>query len=176
MAASVKLETITPTIIRLAIPRPRLFHWSAGQSVFLTVPGVSKFRHEAHPFTIASIEDHDHDDKQTNELVFFINVQSGFTRRLAAHAARTTTDGNASLISRVYVDGPYGSAPDLRGFDTCVLVAGASRNIRALFHIVLTVDSVSVGGSGVSFTLALLLDVIRCVFISTAILFFATCS
>ncbi|KZP33754.1 hypothetical protein FIBSPDRAFT_810265 [Athelia psychrophila] len=142
MAASVKLEMITSTIVRLTVPRPRLFHWSAGQSVFLTVPGVSKFTHEAHPFTIASIEDHDNmaPVKQTNELVFFINVQSGFTQRLAAHASRTTTNGNSSLTSKVYVDGPYGSAPDLRGFDTCVLVAG---------------------GSGVSFTLALLLDVIR---------------
>lgn len=128
MAASVKLEMITSTIIRLTIPRPRLFHWSAGQSVFLTVPGVSKFTHEAHPFTIASIEDHDDmaPVKQTNELVFFINVQSGFTQRLAAHASRTTTNGNSSLTSKVYVDGPYGSAPDLRGFDTCVLVAGMS--------------------------------------------------
>lgn len=135
-ATSVQIEAVTPTVMSLTIPCPRHFHWSAGQSAFLSIPEVSKFLHESHPFTIASIDRKsdaaalDADEKaseeagRSDELVFFINVHSGFTKRLAAHNAVDTSGRITTLTSRVYVDGPYGSAPDLRAFDTCVLVAG----------------------------------------------------
>ncbi|KAF7980574.1 hypothetical protein HWV62_37747 [Athelia sp. TMB] len=132
-AASARLEPVSPSLVRLTLPRPRLFHWAAGQSVFLTVPGLSKFSHEAHPFTIASVEG----DGTQDELVFFIDVRSGFTKRLATHAL---SNKDAPMSAKVYVDGPYGSVPDMRSFDVCILLAG---------------------GSGVSYTLALLLDAMR---------------
>ncbi|OJA15479.1 hypothetical protein AZE42_06345 [Rhizopogon vesiculosus] len=67
------------------------------------------------------------------ELVFLINVQEGFTKKLKKVAARK---GQV----KVFVDGPYGPSPDLGCFDTSVLVAG---------------------GSGVSYTLPVLLNVIE---------------
>ncbi|KAG1727437.1 ferric reductase NAD binding domain-containing protein, partial [Suillus lakei] len=67
------------------------------------------------------------------ELVFFINVRQGFTARLKD--AASTSDK-----VKIFVDGPYGSSPNLGSYDTSVLVAG---------------------GSGVSYTLPVLLDIIE---------------
>ena len=114
------------------------------------MPGVSTIPFEAHPFTIASI---DTTGKETQgevasvtngesfieiepywkELVFFINVHGGFTKKLSDAAQKGEK-------VKVFVDGPYGKSPDLTDYDTSVLIAG---------------------GSGVSFTLPLFLDGIR---------------
>ena len=113
------------------------------------MPGVSTIPFEAHPFTIASVdttrEETPSDVTWTNkeglddteplwkELLFFINVHGGFTKRL-----RDAAEKGGKL--KVFVDGPYGKSPDLTDYDTSVLIAG---------------------GSGVSFALPLLLDGIR---------------
>lgn len=148
MDASVEL--LSPDCVRLRLRRPPHFHWSPGQSAYLIVPGVSTIPFEAHPFTIASV-DAEHDEtpgdgtpiteKKSHgetepywkELVFFINVHSGFTKKLRDVAK------NGGKV-KVFVDGPYGKSPDLTDYDTSVLVAG---------------------GTGVSFTLPLLLDSIK---------------
>ena len=109
------------------------------------MPGVSTIPFEAHPFTIASI-DTMHDgtpiaDEESfikiepywKELVFFINIRDGFTKKLGDAAQRGEN-------VKVFVDGPYGKSPDLTDYDTSVLIAG---------------------GSGVSFTLPLFLDGIK---------------
>ena len=145
------IEPLSPNLVCLRLRRPSHFEWSPGQTAYLTMPGVSTIPFEAHPFTIASI-DTTRDDTQggitpiTNkesfagtgkpcwkELVFFINVHGGFTKKL----------GNAAQKGekvKVFVDGPYGKSPDLKDYETSVLIAG---------------------GSGVSFTLPLFLDCIR---------------
>lgn len=114
------------------------------------MPGVSTVPFEAHPFTIASIdttrdetpsdiipkagqEAPDETDPFWKELVFFVNIQGGFTKRLREAARK-----GGKL--KVFVDGPYGNPPNLSDYDTSVLVAG---------------------GSGVSFALPLLLEGIR---------------
>lgn len=116
------------------------------------MPGVSRIPWEAHPFTIAScksaVEEGAYEDSLEkvdsiavkgvalggkNDLVFLINVRGGFTRRLGEIA-------ESGRKLRVFVDGPYGPLPRLDGFDTGVFVAG---------------------GSGVSFTLPLMLDAVK---------------
>ena len=141
---------LSPDFVRLRVLRPSHFHWSPGQVAYLIMPGVSTVPFEAHPFTIASVDTADEkpqgDDAPTmekealaetepywKELVFIINVHSGFTKKLREVAEKS---GKA----RVFVDGPYGSPPDLKQYDTSVLIAG---------------------GSGVTFILPLLLDGIR---------------
>jgi len=62
-----------------------------------------------------------------------VNVHEGFTRRLAAIAEKKGT-------VKAFIDGSYGGTPDLRRFHTNVLVAG---------------------GSGVSYTLPVLLEIIE---------------
>ncbi|KAH9950834.1 iron reductase [Amylocystis lapponica] len=142
------LEQLSPHFVRLRVWRPPHFRWNAGQTAYITMPGVSRFPWEAHPFTIASIDDGgrtgDEKEQEKNsgledvpagwkELVFLINVRDGFTKRLARAAEKG--DRVAVLI-----DGPYGFTPGLEGDDTTVLVAG---------------------GSGVSYTLATFLSIVQ---------------
>ena len=148
MDASVEL--LSPPLMRLRLRRPPHFHWSPGQTAYLIMPGVSTIPFEAHPFIITSV-DTTRDETQGEvapiaekkslggiephwkELVFFINVHGGFTRKLCSAAEKGEK-------AKVFVDGPYGQPPDLIDYDTSVLIAG---------------------GSGVSFTSPLLLDGIK---------------
>lgn len=134
MKGKASVELLTQDTIRVTFKRK--FTWKPGQHAYISIPKISKLPSEAHPFTIASIPGASDGTKtETNEVVFLIRVQKGLTRLLKEHASQT---GNNSAAA--YVDGPYGSPPCLHRYTTCVLVAG---------------------GSGISYTLPLLLDLIR---------------
>ncbi|KAG1880529.1 ferric reductase NAD binding domain-containing protein [Suillus tomentosus] len=148
-------EMLSEDIVRVRLRRPPHFHWSPGQAAYLIMPSVSTLPFEAHPFTIASFdssllstaETEDRSGSGENhetqvlgssnslwkELVFLVNVHGGFTKKLKEVAA---TKGTV----KVFVDGPYGPSADLGSYDTSVLVAG---------------------GSGISYTLPVLLSVIE---------------
>ncbi|EGO20038.1 hypothetical protein SERLADRAFT_442838 [Serpula lacrymans var. lacrymans S7.9] len=158
-------ELLSDHFVRLRLRRPPHFHWTPGQTAYLIMPSVSQLPFEAHPFTIASFDSSfltasspdstatssregsvkvlektrdknlDEDDSTLfwKELVFLINVRGGFTKRLKEVAAQ-----NGKV--KVFVDGPYGPSPELGSYDTSVLISG---------------------GSGVSFTLPVLLDIIE---------------
>jgi len=136
------VELLSPQTVRLRLRRPPHFHWQPGQTAYLTMPSVSDLPFEAHPFTIASI-DTTADEKEKSdsgairpywkELVFFIDVHKGFTKKLSKIAAK-------GGMVKTFVDGPYGHSPDLSVYNTSVLIAG---------------------GSGLTFTLPLLLDTIN---------------
>ncbi|THH14579.1 hypothetical protein EW146_g5768 [Bondarzewia mesenterica] len=132
-------EVAAPGFVRLTFQRPKHLHWTAGQSAFLTMPGVSTLPFESHPFTIAnadvSREKHGDAEKSSGgkDIMFIVNTREGFTKRLMDIAKV-----GGSL--KVFMDGPYGSPPRLRGFDTTVLIAG---------------------GSGITFTSPLLVDIIH---------------
>jgi ferric-chelate reductase len=131
-------EIVTNKLVRLVVRQPSRFHWKPGQTAYLTIPSLTHFPLEAHPFTIGS-----YDGAQSQnvtpaspfwkELVFLINVRGGVTRKLKQAA---TQEGNINVL----VDGPYGDAHDLRCFSSCTLIAG---------------------GSGVSYTVPVLLDIIE---------------
>lgn len=145
------IELLSPDYLRLRLRRPSHFHWSPGQLAYLIAPGVSTVPFEAHPFTIASVdtsgykspggvtpttekeEPFDEAGSYWMDLVFFINVHGGFTKKLRDVAEK---GGKA----KVFIDGPYGNPPELTGYETSVLIAG---------------------GSGISFTLPLLLGSIK---------------
>ncbi|KAG2138475.1 ferric reductase like transmembrane component-domain-containing protein [Suillus clintonianus] len=149
-------ELISDDFVRLRFHRPPHFRWAPGQTAYLIMPSVSRLPFEAHPFTIASFNSNIFDvaaeqkpegEKYTQitdralgssapfwkELVFFINVRQGFTARLKEAASRGDK-------LKVFIDGPYGPAPNLGSYDTSVLIAG---------------------GSGVSYTLPILLGIIE---------------
>lgn len=131
------VELLTDDFIRLTLRR-RAITWKPGQHAYIIIPTVSKLPFEAHPFTIASIPEVVN-DQNDRDLVFLIRARSGFTGRLGKQAVVDSP----SRVS-AFIDGPYGCPPNLRIYSTCVLIAG---------------------GSGVSYTLPLLLDLIRHVFI-----------
>ncbi|KAG2151488.1 ferric reductase NAD binding domain-containing protein [Suillus clintonianus] len=151
-------ELLSDDFVRLRFHRPSHFHWTPGQTAYLIMPSVSRLPFEAHPFTIASVnsavfdvpeEQKPASEKYTQislaegdlgssapfwkELVFFINVRQGFTARLKDAASKGDK-------VKVFVDGPYGPSPNLGSYDTSVLIAG---------------------GSGISYTLPVLLDIIE---------------
>lgn len=96
----------------------RKFSWRAGQHVYITLPSISDYPTQAHPFTIASISNC-LDGPPDKEVVLLIRGREGFTKRLLAYASKTTEAPVTALI-----DGPYGCPPDLRRYSTAVLIAG----------------------------------------------------
>ncbi|KAH7911651.1 ferric reductase NAD binding domain-containing protein [Hygrophoropsis aurantiaca] len=141
-------ELVSENCVRLRFRRPAHFRWTPGQTAYLIMPGVSRLPFEAHPFTIASFDSKLFDSVDAQEckskvrfepgtgrelaehalgastpfwkdVVFFINVRAGFTARLKEAALK---GGKV----KVFVDGPYGSTPDLGSFDTSILIAGGS--------------------------------------------------
>ena len=134
--AHANVELLTSDTVRLTLRRK--MHWQAGQHAYVILPSVSNLPTEAHPFTIANIP-YGLDGSEgpvEKEVTFIIRGRSGFTKRLREHASRKDTPGNVLA----FIDGPYGCPPDLRTFSTCVLIAG---------------------GSGVSYTLPLLLSLVQ---------------
>ncbi|KAI0775988.1 hypothetical protein BD413DRAFT_257872 [Trametes elegans] len=134
-AGTAKVELVSPDTIRLTMRRK--FSWRPGQHAYVVLPSVSDLPTEAHPFTIASIPSamDGTDGLKEKDVVFLVRGRSGFTARLRDHATR-----NRETRVPAFVDGPYGCPPDLSKYSTCILIAG---------------------GSGVSYTLPLLLDLVH---------------
>ncbi|KAI0774396.1 ferric reductase NAD binding domain-containing protein [Fomes fomentarius] len=129
------VELVSSDTIRLTLRRK--MNWRAGQHAYVLLPTVSDLPTEAHPFTIASVPRalDGSDGHSEKEIVFLVRGRSGFTGRLREYAAR-----NGTCRVPAFVDGPYGCPPDLKNYSTCILIAG---------------------GSGVSYTLPLLLDIVH---------------
>ena len=130
------IEHVSRDAVCITVPN-RHINWSAGQHVFLTLPGISTLLFESHPFTIASIREPTTRGYKNQPLVFIVRGMNGFTRHLCDYAA-----SYPGKPVTVLVDGPYGRPPPVNTYSTVVLLAG---------------------GSGVSFTLPLLLDIISAV-------------
>ncbi|EJD06301.1 uncharacterized protein FOMMEDRAFT_138344 [Fomitiporia mediterranea MF3/22] len=145
--ATIKALSSDTVAVSMRIVQPSCslfkFGWRPGQSAYLTVPAVTPWSWgvsiEAHPFTIASIDEtveRDGGEEDELEMKFIIRVRDGFTRRL--HGFAVSAGGSCAVSA--FVDGPYGDPPNVYFYPNVVLVAG---------------------GSGVSFTLPLLLDLVR---------------
>ncbi|TFY72984.1 hypothetical protein EVG20_g10 [Dentipellis fragilis] len=127
------LSLVTSDSLRLTLYRRFPIGWRPGQHVFLAFPTLSNVPVESHPFTIANIPDENLGEEQ--RLTFIIKGREGLTQKLLQQA--TEKDG---IRIPVFVDGPYGAPPNLAPYATCILIAG---------------------GTGVSYTLPLLLDLVR---------------
>ncbi|KZT33368.1 hypothetical protein SISSUDRAFT_1011045 [Sistotremastrum suecicum HHB10207 ss-3] len=138
-----RADILPGNLIRLSVVSSRPFTWAPGQYALIRIPEISKFT--SHPFTISSIC-----DQATTErppLVVLIAAKNGFTNDLWNLVNRKAKEGpqestslmstGRSAILRTHVDGPFGSA---------------SRSRWAKFSTVVII----VGGSGVSFGLAIM--------------------
>ncbi|KAF8607662.1 hypothetical protein BDV93DRAFT_603451 [Ceratobasidium sp. AG-I] len=137
------VERVSDDTVRLTVRRN--LNWSSGQHAFIIAPSVARFPLEAHPFTIASAykarTNANAEESNKHDLVFIIRARDGFTKRLLEASDKRQT-------IPVYVDGPYGAPPSLSHYTTCILFAG---------------------GSGVSYTLPLLIDLARQVQLGNAV-------
>ncbi|KAF8526250.1 ferric reductase NAD binding domain-containing protein [Hysterangium stoloniferum] len=148
-------ELLSPSVVRVSMKRD--MSWKAGQNVFLTMPAVSAMPHEAHPFTICNIPGNTSlvgavDDarlegneyrlkpagKGPSDLVFFIKVKNGFTKRLSENV-KQQRDADGRALFSVLIDGPYGTPPDVNAYESVILIAG---------------------GSGITFSVPLLQDIV----------------
>lgn len=130
-------ELVSDDFVRVRVRRPAHFQWTPGQTAYLIMPSVSAFPLEAHPFSISSVDStlfqpgmrdvravrngeaaDMAEIARWKELVFLINVRGGFTKRLKDVAAQNET-------VKCFIDGPYGSAPDMGAYETSIFVAGA---------------------------------------------------
>jgi predicted ferric reductase len=108
-----RLEALPGDVVRVVLDNP-CFKWKGGQHVYLTVPRLGPF--ETHPFTIASTADE-------NQLSLLIKAHGGFSKRL--HKA-SLKPNNGEERFRAFLSGPWGLPPDLRHYDTLVLIACSS--------------------------------------------------
>jgi ferric-chelate reductase len=147
------VEILSPHFLRITMPRPRLFHWTPGQSVYLTIPAVSVW--QQHPFTVCGfesgkggygiraspdVEKDPQESEEENNLIFLVRVRKGFTKELlkaAGHVeepnalkekghGRKEAVGYGSAEMNVILDGPYSSPPWLAPYDSVLLIAGTS--------------------------------------------------
>ena len=56
VACNATVERVAEGFMLLRFRRPAHLHWAPGQSAHLTMPTVSKFPFESHPFTIANAD------------------------------------------------------------------------------------------------------------------------
>lgn len=148
------MELISSDTVRLTLRRR--FSWRPGQHAYVILPTVSDLPTEAHPFTIASIPDSLDitNDSKDRDVVFLIRGREGFTGRLREYAA-----DNGVCTVPALVDGPYGCPPDLTGFSTSILIAGQFSIPRT--RITRDSPQIVAGGSGVSYALPLLLNLVQ---------------
>jgi predicted ferric reductase len=145
------VDVLSEQVLRVTIHRPSHFHWRPGQSAFLSFPTVTSYPFQSHPFTIATIDEVGSTSTGEKRLVFLFRVRDGFTKKLMLVASPDKTH-------KVFINGPYSSPPVLIGYDTVVLIAGWFLfPTRGLINLI---DDFT-GGSGITFTLPLFLDLLR---------------
>ncbi|KAK7449795.1 hypothetical protein VKT23_013271 [Stygiomarasmius scandens] len=125
------LETLPDGMLKLVVQTPPRTKWTPGQHVFIRFLSLNIHNFSSHPFTIASIP------KEGGQMELIFAVKGGITKKLAGLAR-----DKPSKTVRLLVDGPYGGIPgkSLAEYDHVYLLAG---------------------GSGVTFTLSILLDFLR---------------
>jgi predicted ferric reductase len=101
------------TAAQLIIPVNRPFVVKPGMILYLWIPGVSLFStFQTHPFFIGWWENNA--DGKATSITLLIQKQNGFTRRLIEHPL-------GSFLT--WIDGPYGTTPNLDQYNRALLVA-----------------------------------------------------
>ncbi|KAI1791776.1 hypothetical protein LXA43DRAFT_1094126 [Ganoderma leucocontextum] len=137
LGSNVTFEMLPERMVKIVIPTK--VAWRPGQHFFVRFLDLGVHAASSHPFTIASLPDVISDsEKGSGERVMevYARIHGGITARLAAVA-----QSGSLKTSRVLLDGPYGGFEgSIKAYDRVLLLAG---------------------GSGVSFVVPLLLDLVR---------------
>jgi NAD(P)H-flavin reductase len=116
---SASTENLPGNMVRLTLEDVD-FKWRAGQHVYISMPSLRPF--ELHPFTIANAPNLD-EPAGKRKMTFLIKAHGGFSRSLQKAAAKDVQSGRKR---RVFLNGPWGTPPDLLHYETVVLIACAS--------------------------------------------------
>ncbi|KAI7221035.1 hypothetical protein KC333_g1982 [Hortaea werneckii] len=113
------LKPLAGDVVRLTIKNVD-FTWKPGQHVYLSIPRLRPF--EIHPFTIASISEQRR-DAVSSTLTLIIKAHKSFSRSLHKAAIGSVTGGRTY---RAFLNGPWGTPPDLSHYETVMLLATSS--------------------------------------------------
>ncbi|ODN74378.1 hypothetical protein L202_06789 [Cryptococcus amylolentus CBS 6039] len=133
-----QVELLDHDVMRITINR-RNWSWKAGQHAFISAPSISLSPHESHPFSIANVP-----TPSSNDAIFLIRIHSGFTKRL-----RLALGGDVERGVRMYVEGPYGYAHSLDGYEAVLLLAGGTGVTFGSGHMLQILQNAKEGGSAV---------------------------
>ncbi|KAI0675049.1 ferric reductase NAD binding domain-containing protein [Trametes maxima] len=135
LRSDASFEALPENMVKITIPTK--LSWRPGQHFFIRFLDLGIHAASSHPFTVATLPAGGAEAKDgRREIEVYARVHGGITRRLAA-----LCDSGRLRSSRVLLDGPYGGVEgDLKAYDRVLLLAG---------------------GSGVTFVVPLLLDIVR---------------
>ncbi|KIS69879.1 uncharacterized protein UMAG_02395 [Mycosarcoma maydis] len=133
--AKCRVEAMPSDFAKITVESP--MRWRPGQHVFVRFPGLSPL--SAHPFTIISMPSAD-DQQLMSTIVLMVKARKGLTKRLYDRAVRIQGEQAAKgLELSAVLDGPYGQDASVATYHHALLLAG---------------------GSGITFVLASLLEVV----------------
>ncbi|RDX54024.1 hypothetical protein OH76DRAFT_1057624 [Lentinus brumalis] len=127
-------EALLDNMVKVTIPTK--LKWRPGQHFFVRFLDLGIHAASSHPFTVASLAGSDPKDSGSGVIEMYARVHGGITTRL-----RAVAEQGSLKTSRVLLDGPYG---------------GVEANFQVYDRVLLLG-----GGSGVTFVVPLLLDIIR---------------
>lgn len=160
--SSATLTLLTPSTLMVTFENPAsTLKWKAGQHFYVVMPGMSRLPWEAHPFTAITIPE-PAGSREKGELSFVVRIRDGFTRLMKERvdeerkARGLPVDEQCSMKVQAAVEGPYGLAEDLSGYDAVLIFAG-----KQIFSPCSRPLSTYPGGSGISFALSHLLQIIE---------------
>ncbi|KAJ8472912.1 hypothetical protein ONZ51_g8200 [Trametes cubensis] len=127
-------EALPGDAVKVVIPSK--LKWGPGQHFFVRFLDLGIHAATSHPFTVATLPGESAAKDGVSAMELYVKVHGGITKRLAA----LCQDGGLRS-SRVLLDGPYGGVEgNLKVYDRVLLLAG---------------------GSGITFVVPLLLDIVR---------------
>ncbi|RPD73308.1 hypothetical protein L226DRAFT_107589 [Lentinus tigrinus ALCF2SS1-7] len=135
LTSDATLEALPDNMVKITVPTK--LKWRPGQHFFVRFLDLGIHAASSHPFTVASLPGSGAEkDGGRNVIEIYARVLGGITARLGAVAK-----SGGLKTSRVLLDGPYGGVEaKLDAYDRVLLLAG---------------------GSGVTFVVPLLLDIVR---------------
>lgn len=127
-----KLTDCYNGVIKVSIPKPRLFKYQPGMFVYVYFLGLNEpwfCSLQSHPFTI--LNEPQTDDTSKGNLVIYFKVNKGITRRLLK---RLEKSGHQSISCKILMEGPYGTQlPTLTKIDRNQVAICAGLGITAVY-------------------------------------------
>ncbi|KDQ13334.1 hypothetical protein BOTBODRAFT_175647 [Botryobasidium botryosum FD-172 SS1] len=137
------IQELPDRMVKVSVAIPGRLKWAPGQHVFVRFLDAGIHSLSTHPFTVSNLstsvrsqsKDEENVQGGARTLNLVLRIRGGISAALARKAAEQPKD------ALVLIDGPYGGVPlSLRTFDRVYLLAG---------------------GSGATFTLPLLMDLVQ---------------
>ncbi|WRT68633.1 uncharacterized protein IL334_005611 [Kwoniella shivajii] len=153
--ATISLLTPSTLLLKFSSTSDHL-NWSAGHHFYVVMPGMSRFPWEAHPFTACTVPANPGKGTQA-ELAFIIRVRDGFTKRMKDKVDEVrkekglAVDDHVDVEVSAAVEGPYGVKSNFTGYEGILMFAGGSGVSFAVANLIQILREIREGRSRVKF-------------------------